>query len=74
LIDLLQEQIDQHSGRLQTALAPFDAGSAVAAWMETLRAVEEFINLPSFGLDDEVIEAALITLPLDAAVSRPRRC
>lgn len=73
LIDLLQEQIDQHSGGLQTALAPFDAGSAVAAWMETLRAVEEFINLPLFGLDDEVIEAALIALPLDAAVSRPRR-
>lgn len=73
LIALLQEQIDQHGGGLQIALAPLDAGSAVTVWMETLRAVEEFINLPLFGLDDEVIEAALIALPVAAAISHPRR-
>lgn len=73
LIGLLQEQIDQHDGGLRTALTDFEAGSAVTVWMETLRAVEEFINLPLFGLDDEVIEAALIALPVNAAISRPRR-
>lgn len=70
---LLREQIDQHSRGLQAALAPFNAESAVKAWLETLRAVEEFINLPLFGLDDEAIEAALLALPIDAAISRPRR-
>lgn len=70
---LLRDQIDQHTGGLHAALAPFDAQSAVTAWMETLRAVEEFINLPLFGLDDEPIEAALIDLPVDAAITRPRR-
>lgn len=73
LIDLVQDQIDQHAGGLQAALASIDPTSAVTAWMETLRAVEEFINLLLFGLDDEVIEAALIALPVNAAVSRPRR-
>jgi hypothetical protein len=70
---LLHVQIAQHSGGLHAALATFDAQAAVEAWMETLRAIEEFINLPLFGLDDDVIEAALVALPVDAIQSRPRR-
>lgn len=70
---VLRDQISQHSGGLHAALAPFEAGSAVEVWMETLRAVEEFINLALFGFDDDVIEAALINLPVDAIHSRPRR-
>lgn len=73
LRQLLRQQIDQHSRGLDTTLARFEARSAVATWMETLRAIEEFINLPLFGLDDEAIEAALIALPVDAAMSSPRR-
>ena len=70
---LLREQIDQHGNGLEAALAPFEARQAVDAWLETLRAVEEFINLAMFGLDDNVIETALIALPIDALQSRPRR-
>lgn len=70
---LLHVQIAQHSGGLHAALAPFEAQAAVEAWMGTLRAIEEFINLPLFGLDDDVIEAALVELPVNALQSRPRR-
>jgi hypothetical protein len=70
---LLRDQIAQHSGGLHTALAPFEVGPAVAAWMETLRAIEEFINLALSGLDDDAVEAALISLPVNAIHSRPRR-
>lgn len=69
---LLRDQIDQHSGGLHAALASFEAGPAVDAWLETLRAVEELINLALFGLDDDGIEAALIALPIDGFQSRPR--
>ena len=41
--------------------------------METLRAIEEFINLVLFGLDDDAVEAALIRLPVNAIQSRPGR-
>jgi hypothetical protein len=70
---LLRDQISQHSGGLHAALASFEASSAVEVWLQTLRAIEEFINLILFGLDDEAIEAALISLPVTAFQSRPRR-
>jgi hypothetical protein len=70
---LLRDQIDQHSGGLHAALSGFDPTSAVEAWLETLRAVEEFINLALFGLDDDVVEAALVNLPVGALQSHPRR-
>lgn len=53
---LLNEQIDSHHRGILQALAPLDVNTAVDAWLDNIRAVEEFINLPLFGLDDETGE------------------
>ncbi len=62
---LIQEQIRQHSAGIQNSLSAFDARSAVAAWLEALRGVEELINLPLFELEDEQTVLALVSLRLD---------
>lgn len=62
---LVQDQIRQHSGGIQDSLSVFNAGSAVSAWLEALRGVEELINLPLFELDDEQVVLELVSLRLD---------
>ena len=37
----------------------------MASWHGTIRAVEEFINLPRFGIDDLSVRAWLCAIPLD---------
>jgi hypothetical protein len=63
---LIQSQISAHRGGIAHALSPFDAKSAFFAWFDTFRAIEEFINLPLFGLDDDALEQSIIKLRLDA--------
>lgn len=62
---LVQEQIRQHFAGILDSLSIFDVRSAVAAWLEVLRGVEEIINLPLFELEDEQAVLALVSLPLD---------
>ncbi|AKQ41546.1 hypothetical protein CP97_05190 [Aurantiacibacter atlanticus] len=62
---LIQQQIAAHSGGIAQALAPFRAQSSVYAWLDTIRAIEEFINLPLFGLEDDALEQAIVTFRLD---------
>lgn len=69
---LIADQIAQHTAGLHAALAKFDRQSAFATWFETIRAVEEFINLPRFGLKERWLWEALIDLPLDVTQA-PRR-
>ena len=47
---MIREQISQHSAGLHAALAKSDQQSAFSRWYETIRAIEEFINLPRLGL------------------------
>ncbi|MER8746125.1 hypothetical protein NKH54_24095 [Mesorhizobium sp. M1004] len=70
--DLIESQLDQHAGGILKALAPFEPIAAVDAWLKTLRAVEELINLPG-ELDDDVLKRALLTLSLSAGTISPRR-
>jgi len=66
LTDFLNHQIDWHRGKIAQALAPFDPCSAFPAWLDTVRAVEEFINLPLFALpDDDPLEKAIVDFRLD---------
>ena len=69
---LIADQIEQHCAGLHAALAKFDRQSAFSAWFETIRAVEELINLPHFGLKEPWLWEALLDLPIDM-LREPRR-
>lgn len=62
---LLLDEIGQHSGGIRSTLSAFGAYSATSAWMEALRGIEEFINIPMFGLDDGNIVRELLAVRLD---------
>lgn len=63
--NLINEQINAHRVGISKALARFDAENTVIEWLDTFRAIEEFINLPMFGLDDDKLEHAIINFRLD---------
>lgn len=52
-LSLIENQISAHDGGFASALARFDGRHSFFIWLETIRAIEEFINLPQFGLDDD---------------------
>lgn len=62
---LLLDQISQNSAGIRSTLSAFEANSATSAWMGALRGIEEFINIPMFGLDDENIVRELLAIRLD---------
>jgi hypothetical protein len=62
---LIEEQLAAHGTGILAALARYQSTEALASWHGTIRAVEEFINLPLFGIYDEHARARLKTLPLD---------
>lgn len=62
---LLERQISEHSSGLLSTLAKYQASSAVRAWHDTIRAIEEFINIPLVGLDDVGLIRWLTAVPLD---------
>ncbi len=64
-LELIQTQIDAHSSGIVRALAPFEPTSAFFTWLDTWRAVEEFINLPTFAVEDPSLENRIIELRLD---------
>jgi hypothetical protein len=61
---VLTEQIRLNSDALSAALAPYDAVQATTAWHATLRAIEELINIPAFGLDTLEEAHRLMAVPL----------
>lgn len=63
---LVLSQISQHSSGIEVTLARYSARSAVSAWMEVLRGVEELINIPQFELEDEQRVQALRSLPMQS--------
>src|SRR3546814_5576391 len=68
-IDLIGEQIAAHAGGILTALAPFEAMSAIETWHGIIRDIEEFINVLMNGIDDNRLLATLSALPLGEARS-----
>jgi hypothetical protein len=62
---LIEAQLAAHSGGLLAVLARYRPREAMASWHGTIRAVEEFINLPRFGIDDLRVRARLCSIPLD---------
>lgn len=63
--ELITATIADHSSGIKNHLSQFDPRIAVCATLETLRGVEEFINMPIFGLDDEALENSILNLRMD---------
>jgi hypothetical protein len=62
---LIKSQIEAHGGGIANALAAFAPEESFHTWLDTIRAIEEFINLPRFGLgDDQPLAEAILNLRL----------
>lgn len=69
---LIASQLAAHGNGVLSVLAQYQRDDAVVAWHETIRAVEEFINLPKFGISDDRLRTWLCEIRLDEAfVSNP---
>lgn len=64
--------IDTNTANIVNGLAPYDPVTATLAWFDTLRAIEECINLPMADWDDDEFEARLYNLALQPLVWDPR--
>jgi hypothetical protein len=63
--EFVQERINHDSEAMLSSLTQLEAMSATKAWLATLRAVEEFINLWMFGIDDEHTMRAVAGVRID---------
>ena len=69
---LIESQLAAHGNGVLSVLAQYRRADAVAAWHETIRAVEEFINLVKFGIADDQLRTWLCAIRLDGPfVSNP---
>ncbi len=71
-LDLIESQLSQHADGILNTLAQFEARASASAWLETLRAIEELINLPG-ELDDDLLERELLGLSLRGETFNSRR-
>jgi hypothetical protein len=62
---VIENQLAAHGQGLTSALAQYRRDDAIAAWHETIRALEEFINLPLLGISDPQVTAWLSAVRLD---------
>ncbi|MER8601221.1 hypothetical protein NKH09_25700 [Mesorhizobium sp. M1339] len=46
---LIMAQIEAHNGGLLGVLRKYERGNAIRVWHGTVRAIEEFINVPLFA-------------------------
>jgi hypothetical protein len=69
---LIDSQLAAHGSGILSILAQYRREDAISAWHETIRAVEEFINLPKFGVPGDRLRAWLCAVRLDEGfVSNP---
>ena len=61
----IQDQIKAHNDGLLAVLGKYQAPDTIRIWHGTIRAIEEFINVPLFGIDDENIVRWLFSVRLD---------
>lgn len=62
---LIEEQLTSHSAGIVAALSQYRLADAVRTWLGTIRAIEEFINVPLFGIKDPDLKLWLDSVPLD---------
>lgn len=69
---LIEAQLAKHGSGILATLSRYRLRDTLSVWHETIRSVEEFINIPLFGIEDERSVTRLCSVPLDdALLSRP---
>lgn len=63
--------INTNTANIANALAPYDPITATLAWFDTLRAIEDCINLPMADWDDDEFEERLYNLALPPLLQDP---
>lgn len=61
---LIAQMLNQHEGGIRAALSRYERASAVAAWHEILRGIEEFLNVIWFGVDPGPDREWLLACPM----------
>lgn len=64
--------INTNTANIANALALYDPITATLAWFDTLRAIEDCINLPMADWDDDELEVRLYNLALPPLLWDPR--
>jgi hypothetical protein len=64
--------INTNTANIANALALYDPVTATLAWFDTLRAIEDCINLPMADWDDDELEVRLYNLALPPLLRDPR--
>jgi hypothetical protein len=72
LLEAYQPKIDTFLRRIANSLAPYEPSTTTYAWFDTLRAIEECINLATVDWDDDAFEAQLFNLQLAGLIHDPR--
>lgn len=63
-INELEGRISELQSQMRAVLAPYEVETAVGHWLDTLRGIEELINLPTVDWSDEPFERQLYALPV----------
>lgn len=63
--NLIEETIHDHKNGIEGFLERLDRNSAFDSLLDTFRGIEEFINIPMFGIQDEQLEGEIVNLRLD---------
>lgn len=58
-------QIHGHAACIEESLSVLSARSAVSAWIQAIRGIEEFINIPRFELEDKRQISTLLSMRID---------
>ena len=69
--DMLAARVALCERHIAEMLAPLEPVSATTAWFDTLRAIEECINLPTVDWDDDALEQSLYEIPVLGLLSDP---
>ncbi|MBZ9772298.1 hypothetical protein [Mesorhizobium sp. CO1-1-8] len=67
---LIMAQIEAHNGGLLRVLRKYEPGNATRVWHGAIRALEEFINVPLFAIDDNDVVRWLLSVRLDESLLR----
>ena len=62
---LIEEQLTAQTGGIIAVLSQYRLVDALRTWLGTIRAIEEFINVPLFAIKDPDLKLWLGSIPLD---------